>query len=80
VAEQGENLTDYSFLYSTEVEGAMGTEQGDKALTLKCTYYESPDDLVNKRPKEIKLWTYPDEAVALAKLILRIAQPDASSN
>jgi hypothetical protein len=80
VAEQGENLTDHSFLYSTEVERAMETEEGDKALTLKCTYYESPDDLVNKGPKEIKLWTYRDEAIALAKLILRIAQPDASRN
>jgi hypothetical protein len=58
----------------------MEAEEGDKALTLKCTYYESPDDLKNMRPKEIKLWTYQDEAIALAKLILRIAQPDTSRN
>ena len=80
MAEPGENLADYSFLYSTEVERAMETEEGNKALTLKCTYYESPDDLKNKRPKEIKLWTYRDEAIALARLILKIAQPDASRN
>jgi len=80
VAEHGENLTDHSFLYSTDVERAMETEEGHEALTLKFTYYESPDDLKNKRPKEIKLWTYQDEAIALARLILRIAQPDASRN
>ena len=80
MAEQGENLTDHSFLHSTEVERAMETEEGHEALTLKCTYYESPDDLKNRRPKEIKLWTYRDEAIALARLILRIAQPDASRN
>jgi len=80
MAEHGENLADYSFLYSTEVERAMETEAGDKALTLKCTYYETPEDLMNKRPKEIKLWTYRDEAIALARLILRIAQPDPSRN
>lgn len=80
MAEHSENLTDYSFLYSTEVERALETEQDDKALTLKCTYYESPADLRNKRSKEIKLWAYRDEAIALARLILRIAQPDASRN
>lgn len=80
MAEQGENLADYSFLYEIQVEKAKETEEGHEALTLKCTYYESPEDLLNRRPKELKLWAYRDDAVALAKLILRIAQPDASRN
>jgi len=80
VSEKPENLADHSFLYGIEVEPVLETDSGHEAFTLKCTYYESPEDLLNKRPKEIKLWTYRDEAIALAKLILRIAHPDASRN
>ena len=80
MAEQGESLTDYAFLFATTVERALETGQDAKALTLQCTYFESPEDMRDNRPKEIKLWTYRDKAIALAELILRIAGPDGSRN
>ncbi len=67
-------LTDYYFLHTTTIEKALEEGEDAKVITLKCMYFESPEDMQNSRPKEIKFWAYEDEAVALAELILRIAR------
>ena len=63
-------LFNYSFLHTVKVEEA--SEDREDILTLKCSYYESPEEMKNP-PKEIKFWAYTDDAVALARLILRVA-------
>jgi hypothetical protein len=77
VAEEEETLLDYCFLASTTVERAIEKTEGVDALTLKCEYYESPETMQSNRPKEIKPWIYRDEAIALARLILRVAGTEA---
>jgi hypothetical protein len=70
VADDQENLLNYSFLHTVKVEEA--SEDCEDVLTLECSYYESPEEMKNP-PKKIKFWAYTDDAVALARLILRLA-------
>ena len=74
MAQQDTDLTDYCLLHTTTIERAHEKAEGAEVLTLKFKYFESVEDMGSNRPKEIKLWTYRDEAVALAQLILRMAE------
>lgn len=74
MAEQDADLTGYFFLHTTTVERALEKEEGGEVLTLECMYFESAEDMRSNRPKEIKFWTYRDEALALAQLIFRMAE------
>jgi len=73
VLEEDETLLDYSFLASAEVESAFEHGEGTDALTMKFRYFESPEAMQSNSPREIKLWQYRDESIALARLILRVA-------
>lgn len=77
--EQNEDLRNYCFLYGTTVERAREAGDSAKVLTLTCKYFESPDDMT-RPPKEIKLWTYAEDAIALADLLLRMAQKSGPVN
>jgi hypothetical protein len=79
MTERNEDLRNYCFLYGTTVDRAIETGESAKVLTLTCKYFESPEDMRNP-PKEIRLWTYRDDAIALADLILRMAQSDGPVN
>ena len=64
MTERNDDLRNYCFLYGTTVERTVEKGESAKALTLTCKYFESPEDMTNP-PKEIGLWTYRDDAIAL---------------
>jgi hypothetical protein len=81
VAEQDESLADYSFLYETKVESTEDTGGKPNLLTIECKYFETLQDLREKRLQEVKFWTYREDAMALAALLMRVAQaPIAEQN
>jgi hypothetical protein len=74
MSEQNESLADYSFLYETKVESTEDADGKPNLLTIECKYFETLEDPREKRLKEVKFWTYREDAMALAALLMREAQ------
>jgi hypothetical protein len=74
MAEQNESLADHSFLHETKVESTEDADGKPNLLTIECEHSETPQDLREKRLKEVKFLTYREDAMALAALLIRVAQ------